>query len=377
MDRPKFGSIIVVDDDISLMRMLCEVLQDQGYDTEGFTQGQKAVERMKEHEFDILLTDLVMPEINGVEVLKAGLEADPNLVGIVMTGQGSIQTAVEAMRIGAFDYIMKPFKPDALLLGMSRAMGARSLKKENIELRGTVAMYELTKAVTLSTDLALVVNKVADAVIEQTGADEVSIMLPTGDDDEELYVAAVRGSGREHILGQRVKFGEGIAGWVARHHELLSLEGEISDQRFKPMCPRPEINASISIPIMAGGRFVGVLNLNAINRRSFTAGQIKALSITVSIAGPSIQNAGLFQMLQEAEQKYRSIFENAVEGIFQTTPEGRLLRANPAWARLLGFESPEQAIHDTKDIGQQFYVNPTDRDRFRQVLEAQGSVNGL
>ncbi len=377
MDIPKLGRLLVVDDEIELMTILCEALEKHGYETEGFTSGPEALQRAKKDGFDLLLTDLMMPEMNGIELLKAVLAIDPGLIGIVMTGQGTVQTAVEAMKIGAFDYILKPFKIDILLLTISRAMEVRNLKKENIELRGMLAIYELTKAVALSTDLSLVVNKVADAALEQTFADEVSIMLPAGDDDE-LYVAAVRGRGREHILGQRVKLGQGIAGWVARHHEMLTLEGAVNDARFKPFHPRPEINAAVSIPMMAGGKFVGILNLNSINRRSFTIGQIKALAITLSMAAPSIQNAGLFQMLREAETKYRGLFENAVEGVFQIDPaSGRFITVNPSLAGILGYDSTEELMGHVTDIKHQLYVDPDQYALQRKDLEENNEVVGF
>ena len=210
MGTPKLGRVLVVDDEIELMTILCEALNKHGYETEGFTSGTEALQRAKKDGFDILLTDLMMPEMNGIELLKEALAIDPGLIGIVMTGQGTVQTAVEAMKIGAFDYILKPFKMDMLLPTVSRAMEVRNLKKENIELRGMLAIYELTKAVALSTDLALVVNKVADAAMEQTFADEVSIMLPAGDDDE-LYVAAVRGIGQGTHPGPAGKAGPGYS----------------------------------------------------------------------------------------------------------------------------------------------------------------------
>ncbi len=81
--------------------------------------------------------------------------------------------------------------------------------------------------------------------------------------------------------------------------------------------------------------------------------------------------------IRGAEEKYRSIFENAIEGIFQSLPEGRYLSVNPALANLFGYDSPEQLLADVTDIGQQHYVNPQERARFRDVLDEHGSVEGF
>ena len=86
-------------------------------------------------EFDLLLTDLMMPGMDGIQLLRQALEIDPNLVGIIMTGQGTIPTAVEAMKAGAFDYVLKPFKLQTVLPVLDRAMEVRRLRLENVRLR--------------------------------------------------------------------------------------------------------------------------------------------------------------------------------------------------------------------------------------------------
>jgi len=378
MDGPKLSRLLIVDDESELVAALCETLKTHGYETEGFTAGKKALGRLKKEGFDVLLTDLMMPEMDGIALLEAALKIDPELIGIIMTGQGTVQTAVDAMKKGAFDYIMKPFKMNTLLPTISRAIGVRNLKKENIELRATLAIYELTKVITLTTDLNIIANKVADAAMEQTQADEVSILLPIQDDYEnEMYVAAVRGLGRDHLLGQRIKVDQGIAGWTARHHKLVQLEGEVNDPRFKPIHPRSDIKTGVSIPMMSGGKFVGVLNLNAVTNRSFTVGQIKALTITISMAAPSIENARLFNMLQTAEAKYRNIFENAMEGIFQVSPAGRFITANPALAAVLNYQSPEELMRSITDIPGQTFVDRHQHGLLMEAAVKKGRVIGF
>ena len=83
------------------------------------------------------------------------------------------------------------------------------------------------------------------------------------------------------------------------------------------------------------------------------------------------------EKLQESEEKYRSIFENTAEGIFQTTPEGRFISVNPAMARIHGFSSPEEMVTSITNIGEQLYLNPEDRERYREILEGQGTVNSF
>ena len=130
----KLGRILIVDDEIELMRALCDSLGSQ-YDATGVSAPDAALEALQNGEFDLMLSDLMMPEMDGIQLLRKALEIDPNLVGIIMTGQGTISTAVEAMKVGAFDYILKPFKLQSILPVLSRAMEVRRLRIENVRLR--------------------------------------------------------------------------------------------------------------------------------------------------------------------------------------------------------------------------------------------------
>ncbi|HZE99844.1 MAG TPA: response regulator [Planctomycetota bacterium] len=126
--------LLIVDDEERLMKALCETLKDHGYETVGFTSAQSALEALRDRKFDLLLSDLMMPEMDGVHFLKEGMKMDPSMVGIIMTGAGTVASAVEAMKAGALDYILKPFKLSAILPVLSRALTVKRLRTDNAEL---------------------------------------------------------------------------------------------------------------------------------------------------------------------------------------------------------------------------------------------------
>lgn len=127
--------LLVVDDELELMRALCDGLAAQGFDPVGLSDPQEAADRLADGGFDLMLTDLMMPGLDGIELLRRGLAADPHLVGILMTGQGTIPTAIEAMKAGAYDYLLKPFKLQVLLPVLARGLEVRRLRLENVRLR--------------------------------------------------------------------------------------------------------------------------------------------------------------------------------------------------------------------------------------------------
>src|SRR5437762_2293652 len=124
----KVARILIADDEFELMTALCEGLRDLNYDTVGVTNGADALQALAESTFDLLITDLMMPGMDGIQLLRKALEIEPGLVGLIMTGQGTIPTAVEAMKAGAFDYILKPFKLQSLLPVLNRALEVSRLR---------------------------------------------------------------------------------------------------------------------------------------------------------------------------------------------------------------------------------------------------------
>ena len=134
------GRVLIVDDEIAQMRALCETLSDKGFFTVGFASGAAALMALRSQPFELLLTDLSMPDMDGLSLLRQAREIDPTLVGVLMTGHGTIDTAVEAMKSGALDYVLKPFKLRLLLPVLERALDIRRLRLENEALQRHLLM---------------------------------------------------------------------------------------------------------------------------------------------------------------------------------------------------------------------------------------------
>ena len=145
--RASLGRILIVDDELALVEALCRTLQSQGYSTAGAASGQEALDLLRSSmaghadPFDILITDLMMPVMDGISLLRAARALDSNLMSIVMTGHGTVSTAVDAMSAGALDYILKPFNLRVAMPVLSRALTMRKLRLENDALVRQVAAH--------------------------------------------------------------------------------------------------------------------------------------------------------------------------------------------------------------------------------------------
>ena len=127
--------ILVVDDEKIVCESCKRILEEEGYEVETALSGREAFERMKENPFDIVITDLKMPGIDGMEVLRTFRKDYPDSIIIMITGFSTVETAVEAMKLGAFDYIPKPFTPDEVAIVVRKAIEKKNLVLENIYLR--------------------------------------------------------------------------------------------------------------------------------------------------------------------------------------------------------------------------------------------------
>jgi hypothetical protein len=131
--------LLIVDDEALQMKALCETLTIEGFATSGFVSAALALAELRALEFDLILTDLMMPEMDGITLLAAAREISPDVVAIVMTGHAAIDTAVKAMQAGALDYIVKPFKLAAILPVINRALSMRQLRVANRQLEKRVS----------------------------------------------------------------------------------------------------------------------------------------------------------------------------------------------------------------------------------------------
>jgi len=129
------GLIHIIDDEPIIHEVLGDLLTTEGYKVESSLDGEEALEKYSPDIYDLILLDLLMPGMNGIEVLKKIKKIDPQAVIIIITAYASVESAIAAMKIGAFDYIQKPFKHDELLLTIERARAHKKLQDENIRLK--------------------------------------------------------------------------------------------------------------------------------------------------------------------------------------------------------------------------------------------------
>lgn len=189
------GRVLIVDDEIELMRALCDSLSEEGFQVKGCAEPNAALEELKRSEYDLLLTDLMMPGMDGIQLLREALNLEPELIGIIMTGHGTVPTAVEAMKLGAFDYILKPFKLHSILPTLQRAMEVRRLKVENVRLKAHIEHLSFASARLRMVGGSEAMKRVLQMVEKVAGTDATVLIRGPSGSGKELVARALHFNG--------------------------------------------------------------------------------------------------------------------------------------------------------------------------------------
>lgn len=222
-------------------------------------------------------------------------------------------------------------------------------------------------------------------VIENAGAERGLLILPI---DRRLHVLAKGVADADGVIVQTYDTGASeaeqlpasIMNYVIRTREYVVINDPYNEARFKndPYLQTSHPKSVLCLPVMSKSKMIGILYLeNRLATDIFSSDRIEVLNLLSSQIAVSFENTRLFEELKSAEEKYRSIFENAIEGVFQTNPDGKFINANPAMAQILGYDSPEELCRKITDIEKQLYESPEDRKKFIDKLVKNGKVADL
>jgi len=178
MNLPGDVRILIVDDEAGVRKVLAQVLQEDGFQTTQATDGRMAMKQFEEDPFPLVITDIVMPELDGIELLQGIKQLNPATQVIIITSYASVETAVEALRCGAYDYLFKPFENlDLVSAAVRRAVERIELESENRRLLAKLQDHnrELEKRVKRRTrDLETINQQLVEEIQERMRAQDVA-----------------------------------------------------------------------------------------------------------------------------------------------------------------------------------------------------------
>lgn len=285
--------ILVVDDEPSIVDFCSRLLERMGYETRPAASGEDARRILANEWFDVLLTDIVMPGITGVDLVSEARSRLPDIAAVIMTGHGSIEMAVRALRAGAHEFILKPFTAADLAEAVEHAMSQVRVVQENQRLRTLLPLLNISKLALASTDAEALLNQVADMLLA-TGHAGVALLLreasgePTG--------RVVRGVVPEALLRSPADLRALVGGGPAR---VLAAHDAPGDALAAAM-EGAGMAALLVAPLRTPSGDVGTLLLvRGKGQAPFAQGDADLMTVLGSQVAALWENARLVRRLEE------------------------------------------------------------------------------
>lgn len=312
--------ILVVDDERVIREILAEFLTLEGFTVDTVEDGEKALTELRLRPYDLVISDLKMPKISGLQLLQRVAEENLGVLVVIMTGFGTVESAIEAMKKGAYDYVLKPFKVEEVIHVVQRALHRQRLAAENIRLREALTIYRVSEAIARAQELDHILDVILDAAIAEAKADVATIHLRdarSGAFEERIKrvgpeVAPPAGLPSPAFDALAPSWG---TGGVVAH-------GPRAARFFREAAAGDDLSSYVAVPLQASGQLVGALNVYSFTRgKKFDEGHRKLLSVLASRAATAIETARLYEDLRVRNDELRAA-NLSLEETFQQTVAG-------------------------------------------------------
>ncbi len=299
-------SVLIIDDEPHMCDFLREALRDHGFFADTAESGSLAIEKAQIARYDLVLCDLKMPGMGGLETLERIKTINPDVEVIVITAHGTLENAIESLRMGASDFLQKPILLNDLLFSVGKALERRDLRER-------LGLFELSRSIFSTLQQDELYGRVVQSAVQVLRGDDASLMLL--DENRKLQVAISTSLRRELQEKIHLEMGERIAGRVALQAEPVVINENVSgDERFQGVQPMRPIHASIVCPLTMRDQLLGVLNVSRVNiLERYTEHDRRNAMILASLVALALGNARLHEELQVRLRQIQDVREELIQ----------------------------------------------------------------
>jgi len=340
--------VLVIEDSFETQQLLAElVLEPNGYRSLAAMDGEEGLQLALEEHPDLVVLDMQLPKMNGLEVLEALQQRNVDIPVIFTTVRESVELVVQAFRLGARDYVIKPFTPQEMQEAIQRVLAATTLRAERDQLTQQLMeanqqfqrqlqelniIYTIGRSVTSLLDLNSVLNRVVEAAVYLADAEEGMLLLLDRERNE-LYLRAAKDVDEKVARSLRMRADDSVAGRVLQSDRPVLLTGDRAKVTTSYL-----VKALLYIPLRVPDRGVigvlGVINREA--EHSFSERDIFLLSALADYAAIAIENARLFETVKAEQAKSEAVLREAQDAIIVVDEENKILLCNAAACTALG-----------------------------------------
>ncbi len=324
--------ILVVDDEPDVVAACIRTLVRAGYVAEGAGDSETALGRLGQEVFDLLLADLRMPGRDGLELLALAKELDPHLAVVMITGYGTMDDALRAIRLGAQGFLLKPFDPAELVEAVQDSLRRRALLRDSLRLQTLLPLLEINEALRAADGAVGLAQRVLEVALRETGASRLWMAMKDPASGRSVTVASV-GNSPEGVLPASAPE------QVFKTGEPLWME---SDGRLHSNPAQARRVVALSWPLLVKNQVVGILNAEkARNLPPFSQIGLELLSLLSGQLGIAIENVELHQQQQVLRTFNEDIIQTMTNGLVVVDETGRVTVFNKAAVTLSGYDATE------------------------------------
>ncbi len=297
--------VLIVEDDATILSLCCRLLEAEGYRVQTSVNGEEALRRLSGEAFDLVLTDVRLPGMTGLELAKRVRERSLDLPIVTMTGHGNLETAIQALSLGVDEFILKPFTVDLLRRTLSRALEKTQLRRENARLRALMPLFEHTRAFVGATTTEQLHARIVEAVSKTVRADAVALLEL---DEQAQLFKLVGGRGTELIpyAGATLPLQDAQALLLQGKEPLKGWRGDEA-MRLPFGFGARKGSMVIGATLLSHDKQLGVLLARALPGSTFTVSDAEALTIFAGQAAVALENAQLIAELRQAYMELQDL----------------------------------------------------------------------
>lgn len=305
----KVNNLLVVDDEPNVVAVLQEMLADDQFNLSTAYSVAEARSIIHRQNINIVLTDLVLGDGSGIEIIEEARKFHPESQVILMTGRPTIQNVIAVLKKGAYDYLVKPFGLETLKMTLTRAAEKIRLERENIHLKEMMSFYQISEAMGSTIELDVLLKLILDTAVKEFEAD-VACLYFTNSTNDRLELKASVGMPDGEFGLQINEYCYQISLQSARTSQPLVAGDPDGDFNWEEQT----VKSSICQPLQTKGKTTGTVIVARIkNRHPFSQGQLTGLALLSSKASAAIENSNLYEDLKQTYLATVEALANAVE----------------------------------------------------------------
>ena len=373
--------ILIVDDEPLVTDLLARYLKAKGYACETAGNGEEVLSKVREKAFALVLLDIRMPGMGGIELLKEVKALDPDVAAVMVTAVRDEDITVTAVRLGADDYIVKPFDLEEVAISVQKALDKRRLILENREyqrdlerqvaertremerlleetrrrLRESEALFRVSQAFASVLDLDELLQVIIDSAVETIVPAERGVIHILDEANGELHPKALSGKALGALRERKMRIGEGIAGYALEQGQAINVPDVNVEPHFLRLNGDLGFKSLLVVPLILGRKRLGTLSVDSEDVGAFTEDDERLLTTLATQAAIAIENARLYEEVRKelAERKQAEeeltrvatdltqLIDTANAPIFGVDANGLVNEWNRKAAKITGYSKDE------------------------------------